>query len=207
MNLTDFAGAVFDVTRAGFDNLRKKSLDLIIQALKNSYPKTFSHYLYRTHWTTVGDDADGVSAITAELDQPLRAMKEGLFLLRKALSQSEYRRICRQAFEALQNLLWSELLMRQDFTTLGASRLRQDVSAITSLAGDAEVMGRLHEGITLLNLPLNKEGADGISLMEASNAIFAAAPEADAMLEKLGLRIITKLDARAILQKRRESVV
>lgn len=125
-------GDVFDVTRSGFEKLRSKSSDLILQALKTTFPKVLNHYLYRTHWTTVGDetDADTIPTISAELDHPLRvcipsyvvlllvlnskqAMKEGLLLLEKALNLPEYRRICRQAFAYLDQLLWNELLMRQ----------------------------------------------------------------------------------------------
>lgn len=95
----------------------------------------------------------------------------------------------------------------QDFTTLGARRLHQDVIAIDILAYSGGAMRKLYEGVTLLNLPINNEVSGGASLMDASNAIFASASEADAMLETLGLHIITKQEARSILQKRREAIV
>ena len=47
-------GSVFDVTITGFDGLRIKSTELLIQALTYSFPSMFLQYT-RAQWTTIGE--------------------------------------------------------------------------------------------------------------------------------------------------------
>ena len=117
----------------------------------------------------------------------------------------------------VQELIWNELLLKQDFTTLGAARLSHNLSAIKRLAVDGpDMMRKVHQGVLLLNLPIVPDDPttsqdpvvqDGsmISLTEASNAIYATNAQADEVLHKLGLDEISRTDARAILARRVEA--
>ena len=106
-----------------------------------------------------------------------------------------------------QDLLWNELLIKQDFTTFGAARLFQDVTEIERLADTATDAGipKLRQGVILLNLPLISQDDSAISLMDASSAIYATNSQADEVLKRLGLGEISRADARAVLARRVEA--
>jgi len=46
--------------------------------------------------------------------------------LRKVLADAPFRRIWRDALGSLQDLIFHDVLLRQEFTTLGAAQLRFD---------------------------------------------------------------------------------
>jgi hypothetical protein len=48
-------GSVFDVTILGFENIRKRSESLLIQAIKYNFPASFRQYLTKPQWTTIAD--------------------------------------------------------------------------------------------------------------------------------------------------------
>lgn len=135
--------------------------------------------------------------------------------LGRALAAAPLRRIWRQAFESLQDLLWNELLMNQDFTTTGAARFLGDLAAmqitITSdsmpAQGSLFSMPKLAEGAKLLNLPLEvAEDGKGakVSLKDANVRMFASSQEAAKVLEELGLDQLSIADARHVLARRVE---
>jgi hypothetical protein len=105
------------------------------------------------------------------------------------------------AHSSLQDLLWNEVLMRQQFTALGAARFALDVQAIQDVVDSSCVIYRnkgaeltipkLREGVLLLNLPVDQ-----------SKQLFETG--ADELLVKLGFSRLTKLEARSILQSRME---
>jgi len=109
--------------------------------------------------------------------------------------------------DTLQDLIFSELLLKQEFTTLGAARLSNDLDSIEQLMDRWADMGmpKLRQGVQLLNLPLSAEEDSPITLMEASGAIYSTNAEADEILKKLGLDQISRNDARAILARRVEA--
>lgn len=141
----------------------------------------------------------------------MQALKEQLDFLKKTLAYMPFRRIWRKAYDALQDLLWNEVLNKQQFTTLGAARFALDIQAIQHVVdlsfnayhgkGASLTMPKLVEGIKLLNLPLKSDG--GVSLQDASDVVFDTG-SADAMLEKLQLSRLSRLEARVILQSRME---
>jgi len=133
--------------------------------------------------------------------------------LHKTLADAPFRRIWRQCLESLQDLLYREVLLRQDYTTLGATRFARDVAAIQSLtdvftsrAGAGNVLGmpKLMEAATLLSLPI-EAGANQMSLAEASKEIFATNKQAIEALESLGIYRLTNYEARSILARRVEA--
>lgn len=173
----------------------------MIQALKTDVSNTLRHYLTRAQWTTVGD-VPSVLAVTSELDQPLQVSRDYMAFLQKTLSSSHCRHVVRNVMTHLQELLWNELLIKQDFTTLGATQLSRDVNEFERL--DQTAMSRLRQGVLLLNLPLTAQDDGVITLMEASNAIYTTNAKADEVLKRLELDQISRADARAILARRVE---
>ena len=166
-------------------------------------------------------------AITAELDQPLQVsppasisvlvltllqtLRDNAIYLRDTISYAAYRRIWRECFDTLQDLLFQEVLLKQNFTTLGAARLMGDMAAIQSVvdstsrgAGSALSMPKLKDGVTLLNVPL--EAVEGsMPLKEVYEKVWSVT-QSDEVLEQLGLTKLTSLEARKIMQNRIEAV-
>ncbi|CAG8972621.1 hypothetical protein HYALB_00005390 [Hymenoscyphus albidus] len=210
-------GSVFDVTINNFERLQKKSESLLIEAVKYSFQTSFRQYFSKPQWTTVGADSaptPSVLAITPELDQPLRVLKENMTFLYKTLSYPPFRRIWRSSFDYLQDLLFQEVLVKQDFSSLGSARFVQDILAIQSVvqscidstSRSASVLGmeKLKEGAALLSLPVEAH-EEQVSLKDAYQEIFSDAKGAERMLKKLGLERLSNFEARRILQHRVEA--
>lgn len=64
-------------------------------------------------------------------------------------------------------------------------------------------MPKLQEAVDLLNLPLDP--SDGISVKQASDAVFASNAQAKEILDRLGFVLLSNTDARTILQRRVEA--
>jgi hypothetical protein len=87
-----------------------------------------------------------------------------LTFLHKALGKVPLRRVCRQLCHAIQTFLWDQLLVRNSFSTAGATQLKTDLTALCAIidqyvgTGQAERgMRRLHDGVALLSLPVKSE--------------------------------------------------
>ena len=150
--------------------------------------------------------------ISAELDQPLQVMKEKMAYLEKTISYPAFMRIWRQAISALEDLLFNEVLLRQDFTTLGAARFSQDLKGIQTIIGNylpsegtAFMMPRLTQGIALLNLPIEAPDEGGMSLSEAAEKIYAGRNECEAVLRRLHMDLLDNPSARQIILRRVEA--
>lgn len=132
--------------------------------------------------------------------------------LRKVLGDAPFRRIWRDALGSLQDLIFHDVLLRQDFTSLGSAQLRFDFEAIQTTIGrhikygndSTFAMPKLREAIFLLSLPVEAEG-DQKSLREVSEEIFADGQRTSDALESLGLKHLTNGEARAVLAKRLEA--
>jgi hypothetical protein len=131
--------------------------------------------------------------------------------LHKALATAVFRRIWRDVLSSLQDNLWTEVLMKESFTNVGAGQFVRDISAILAVVdkyianGSSSEIGmlKLQEGVSLLNLQNNPQDGS-LSFMDAFNRIFQDNDEAKLVLEELGLQIITHIEARRILQRRVE---
>lgn len=115
----------------------------------------------------------------------------------------------RESLTKLQDLLWSSVLLRQSFTTLGAAQFAHDGAAIFNvieryLPGGSAALNELQQGMRLLSLPADVEG-EGLSLKDASDRAFKDNEEARKVLEELHLDGLTPLNARNILQRRVEN--
>jgi RAD50-interacting protein 1 len=132
--------------------------------------------------------------------------------LHKALASVTFRRIWHEALDALQDLLWNEVLMRERFTTPGATQFYRDLTAVWAIIdefipdGSSSALGmpKLREGAQLLNLPIMAR--DGLmSLSSAYDRVYADNMEARKVIDELGFSTITYVDARLILQRRVEA--
>ncbi|PBP20860.1 RINT-1 family protein [Diplocarpon rosae] len=207
-------GSVFDKTIESFEKLRESAESSITQAVKYGFPASFKQYITRPQWSTVGDASSGAwpSSRTAELDAPLQEMTQSLTFLRKALADAPFRRIWREAVSSLQDLIFHDVILRQEFTTLGAAQLQFDFEAIQATIDrsirfnedSAFSMPVLREAIALLNIPVEAE--DGrMPLKEISDEIFADSKRTQTALESLGMKHLTNGEARAVLAKRLEA--
>ncbi|KAI1271152.1 RINT-1 family protein [Xylaria sp. FL0933] len=205
-------GILFDETIAAYSFRRKSAEEYLVSALIDSHQKAFRPYLSKPQWTTISSDLNidpSQLAITPELDEPLKIMKRNLTFLANALSTAVYRRIWRTALDRLQEMLWGEVLLKQNFTTLGAAQFVRDLQALSSLVDrhlpdGSLIMGTLQDGAQLLNLPI--EASDGgITLQQATDRLFTDNTEAKKTLAELGLESLTPANARKILQRRVEN--
>lgn len=136
-------------------------------------------------------------------------LKRNLTFLATVLSTAVYRRIWRTALEKIQDMLWGDVLLRQNFTTLGAAQFFRDLQAIFTLVDrhvpdGSLIMGTLQDGAQLLNLPI-ESSSGGITLQQASDRIFTDNTEAKKTLAELDLEELTPATARKILQRRVEN--
>lgn len=229
---------------------------MLVSALQDSQYKAFRTYVNKVQWTTIGDaailgetnnptiacmhtithcltfpldctDDSSQLSVTPELDEPLRILQRNFEFLSKALSTASFRRVWHAALEKLQDLLWSGVLLKQSFTTLGAAQFAHDCGAIFALVerfipGGSGALDSLREGLQLLNLPTgsatgNDPSADaaggaadgaalaGLTLKVASDRAFTDNDEARRVLEELGFENLTAVNARYILQRRVEN--
>ncbi|KAH8903674.1 hypothetical protein BR93DRAFT_930830 [Coniochaeta sp. PMI_546] len=209
----DDGGALFDETIAAYSLRRQRAQEFLVDAVVESDHKAFYAYLKRPQWTTINEDPAAIDpshlAVTAELDEPLRILKRNLDFLSRALSTAAFRRVWRAALDKLNNMLWSDVLMSQSFTTFGAAQFMRDLHAIFALVeryipDGSAAMTSLAEGVKLLNLPIEApEG--GISLKQASDMVFTDNTTAKKLLEDLEIDSLTPANARHILQRRVEN--
>jgi len=206
-------GGLFDEMVVAYSLRRKTAQDFLVFALVESHSKAFRSYMHRVQFTTVGDasvlEDTWELSISPELDEPLHILTRNLEFLAKALSTATYRRVWREALTRLQDQLWQEVLLRQSFTTFGAAQFLRDGSAIFALVdryipGGSAAMATLHEGMRLLNLPVEMEGG-GLTLKQASDRVFVDNDEARKVLEELQFESLTPQNARYILQRRVEN--
>ncbi|KAI0433177.1 RINT-1 family protein [Xylaria sp. FL1042] len=205
-------GILFDETIAAYSFRRKTAEEYLVSALIDSHQKAFRPYLGKPQWTTISSDMNpepSQLAITAELDEPLKIIKRNLTFLANALSTAVYRRIWRTALERLQEMLWGEVLLKQNFTTLGAAQFVRDLQALFSLVDrylpdGSLIMATLQDGTQLLNLPI-ESSTGSITLQQATDRVFTDNTEAKKTLAELDLESLTPANARKILQRRVEN--
>ncbi|RSL93497.1 hypothetical protein CDV31_014700 [Fusarium ambrosium] len=204
-------GALFDETVAAYSMRRKAAEELLVGALAESHGKAFRAYTTRVQWTTVGEAAIlDEMAITQELDEPLRVLQRNLDFLAKPLSAAAFRRVWRDALNKIQDHLWQSVLLRQNFTTYGATQFRRDGDALVAVVeryipGGSSTLDSLTDGMRLLSLPVEAGEGGGLTLKEASDRVFTDSDEARRVLEELGLNELTPHNARNILQRRVEN--
>ncbi|GAB1317546.1 TIP-1 family-domain-containing protein [Madurella fahalii] len=203
-------GVLFDETIAAYSQRRQRAQEFLSEALVDSHRKAFKAYLHRPQWSTIAEDASPADlAVTVELDEPLIILKRDLDFLSRALGTAVFRRVWREAFEKLNNTLWSEVLMSHKFTASGAAQFMRDVHAISALVeryipDGSSSLGSLSDALRLLNLPVEvQEGT--MSLKHATDMVFTDNTEAKKVLNELEIDSLTPANARQILQRRVEN--
>jgi len=141
----------------------------------------------------------------------LQVLQRNLEFFSRALGTAAFRRIMREALGKLNNMLWSDVLMGQNFTSLGAAQFVRDVDAVCSLVerhirAGSSALGPLSDALHLLNLPLQAEEG-GMTLKQASDMVFTSNTEAKKLLDLVGLGTdsLSPANARQILQRRVEN--
>jgi RAD50-interacting protein 1 len=138
-------------------------------------------------------------------------LQRNLGFLHRTLANALFKRICRESLESLERLLFDDVLLRQEFSTLGAARFMQDIAAIQGVVdscmprGSTSALGmlKLKEAAALLNLPVEAEEGR-MPLKEAGEEIYAGGVQAKEVLENLGMTRLTIFEARSILGRRLE---
>ena len=141
---------------------------------------------------------------------PEQILKRDFTFLHRALSNAAFKRIVRQLLASLESLLYREVLLRQDFSIIGAARFLQDVTAIqgvidqfSSRSGSPLGMPKLREAAVLMNLPL--EAHEGrVPLRDTYTEITTSTSAAKEALEHLGMSHLTNREAQVVLERRLE---
>jgi hypothetical protein len=201
-------GSVFDKTIETYNSLRSKAEELIISSLRRSFPVNFKQYISKPQWTTIGDSSPAFVAVTAELDQPLQALKQDMKFLRRTLADAAFRRLWRVPLDTLEDMLFRDVLLAQDFTTLGAARFMSDIEAIKSTIDSVYgakglKVPKLLDASALLNVPL-EAGEGQMDLKNARDQIFGTSQQATEALVTLCINHLTVGEARLVLAKRVE---
>lgn len=101
--------------------------------------------------------------------------------------------------------------MRERFTKVGAAQFYRDLDAVWSLIdtyitdGSSSALGmpKLREAAVLLNLPDTTR--DGLmSFSDAYERVFSDNTQAKEVMEELGFKTLTYLEARQVLERRQE---
>ncbi|CAD0106989.1 unnamed protein product [Aureobasidium uvarum] len=222
----ELEGALFEQMAAAYRRLRLRSEEVICDTLIYHTRDVLRPYARINPWASLSAaGSGGETSLTAELDPPLTLLDTHLAFLSRALSKPALRRICRVVGHSLQITLWDSVLLRHSFSTAGASQFMSDFRGICSVfdrylgAGTGRnVMQRLDNGLTLLDLPVRGEipvevDAEGSGkavsekkwgLFEVERRVFMDNEAARDVLEEMGLEVLTESDARAVLGKRVE---
>ncbi len=211
-------GALFDETAGAYRRLRVRSEGFMQEMLIHSLRETLRPYGRINPWSSLSAEPTSSLALTAELDTTVQQLNEYLSFLSKVLAQAPLRRIVRQLALAIQSFLWDRVLMQYTFSSSGIAQYRRDVEAIWETMdrwlGDRQGeigMRKLKEGLTLLALPVKskdvetdeQEDAD-LDLFEVEKRVFRSNESGRAVLDELGLGVLSETDARNVLERRIE---
>jgi hypothetical protein len=213
---SELDGGLFDETILAYRKLHADAQQRIVNAVKYALPATMRNYINKPNWLSLDASQvdDAAMSITAEFEAPLRLVETDMAFLHKALSTVAFRRVWHEVLESMQDSLWGDVLLSQNFTRLGAAQFYRDLSALRQVIdqyvtdGSSSALGmlKLHEALVLLNLPQTKEDAEqrGLPMTfgEALEKVYAGTQQAQEMLEMLGLTTLTHLEARQVMDRR-----
>ncbi|KAI9759858.1 MAG: hypothetical protein M4579_002065 [Chaenotheca gracillima] len=207
------SGALFDETAGAYRSVRVHAEETIVDLLNSSIRESLRPYSRINPWSSLDVDSSSSSAmsISAELDVVIQQLKTFFSYLSPVLGRAPLRRVSRQLLLHIQTYLWDYVLMRNTFSSAGASQFSRDVRGIWDVMdshiglGQAEIgMRKLSEGITLLTLPVQAAEEEEISLGEIEQQMFASNEKARDALEQIGLVLLTESEGRSILERRVE---
>ncbi|KAK2739484.1 hypothetical protein FQN55_009449 [Onygenales sp. PD_40] len=218
-------GALFDETASAYRRLKTRSESIIISALVSSAQSALRPYSRISTWTSLSPPSTAGHSATSSIDLApiLRTLPTEIAFLHRLLAIAPLQRIIRQLLLSIQTYLWDNVLMRNTFSTTGASQLACDVdnlckvvdTAMGSSIKSSNIIQKLEDGLLLLNLKIKAEttrgdlpGGEGVdtspSLWEVEKRIFASNESARAILAELNIDTLTEMEARAVLERRVE---
>lgn len=223
-------GALFDETASAYRRLRMRSESIIISTLVSSAHTTLRPYMRLSTWASLSSlsvSGSGHSAAPSiDLAAFLRSVSSELTFLSQVLAPAPLRRISRQLLLSIQTYIWDYILMRNSFSTIGASQLSLDVDNICDAVGLAvgesniecsRVIQKLRDGLLLLGLKIRDDPSNppqtsaqnmgsnvDMDLWEAEKRLFTSNESGRAALADLGIETLTETEARAVLEKRVE---
>ncbi|OJD27241.1 hypothetical protein ACJ73_01362 [Blastomyces percursus] len=224
---TPTEGALFDETASAYRGLKTRSESIIISALISSAQSALRGYTRVSTWSSLSpptNTSSQTSHPSIELATILRELPIEISFLHRLLAMAPLRRITRQLLLSIQSYMWDNVLMRNTFSTTGASQLSTDVDNICKVVdvaiGDGmesrNVMQKLEAGLLLLNLKIKPTQKDhgayagardktpNLSLWDAEKRIFANNESARSLLAELNIETLTETEARAVLERRVE---
>ncbi|OJD15073.1 hypothetical protein AJ78_04644 [Emergomyces pasteurianus Ep9510] len=219
-------GALFDETASAYCGLKTRSESIIISAMISSAQSALRPYSRISTWASLASPTYTSSQLpnpSIELAAVLRVLPAEISFLHRLLATAPLRRITRQLLLAVQTYIWDNVLMRNTFSTTGASQLACDVDNICTVVDMAagsgmesrRVMQKLEDGLLLLNLKINPGGgndtstsggheAPDLSLWEVEKRIFVNNESARSLLAELNIETLSEAEARAVLERRVE---
>lgn len=221
-------GALFDETASAYRSLRLRSESIITSTLTSNARGALKQYSRVSTWATISGAVTGPLPPTADLAPALQTLSVEVCFLSRALGVAPLRRITRQMLLSIQTHLWSNILMRNTFSAVGAAQFISDVDHLcktvdTSLGaagqqgGSAKTLRKLGEGLLLLGLDSTTPAAgeasnsetdgDGSAqrgLWEVEKRLFKDNESARDVLAEMGIETLLEAEARSVLERRAE---
>ncbi|KAL2379623.1 hypothetical protein RJZ90_005148 [Blastomyces dermatitidis] len=220
-------GALFDETASAYRGLKTRSESIIISVLISSAQSALRGYTRISTWSSLSpptNPSGQFSHPSIELATILRELPTEISFLHRLLAMAPLQRITRQLLLSIQSYIWDNVLMRNTFSTTGASQFAADVDNICKVVdvatedgmGSRNVMRKLEDGLLLLNLKIKPTQKDhgastgagdktpNLSLWEAEKRIFESNESARSLLAELNIETLTEAEARAVLERRVE---
>ncbi|KAL3461266.1 TIP-1 family-domain-containing protein [Aspergillus heterothallicus] len=224
-------GALFDETASAYRRLRLRSESIITSTLTSNVRTALKGYSRVSTWATlsgVSSVATGSLPPTADLAPAMRTLSTAISFLSRALGVAPLRRIVRQVLLSTQTYLWGNILLRNAFSSSGASQFASDLDHLCSVVdvalgsaappgGTRSIFQKLNEGLLILKLNAHTLQVDGqtegsaesekdkiLGLWEVEKRLFKDNKSAREVLTDLGVETLTEAEARSVLEKRVE---
>ncbi|KAK2738941.1 hypothetical protein FQN57_006735 [Myotisia sp. PD_48] len=225
----DFDGALFDETATAYRRIRMRSENVIQSAVISSVHTALKAYYNVSTWASLRSSAEPATAPSLDLVETLRVLSAEFSFLSRTLAVAPRKRVASKVLLDIQAWIWDNVLMRNNFSTLGATQLSVDVGNICSTVDTAigtqpgelsasQIMQKLMDGLLLLNLKIKPEvlqgtdtdegsGSDSaqiLGLWDVEKRLFANNESARKVLIELGIQNLTEAESRATLERRVE---
>ncbi|KAJ5674118.1 hypothetical protein N7462_009557 [Penicillium macrosclerotiorum] len=220
-------GALFDETASAYRRLRLQSESIIISTLTSNITATLKPYSRTATWATLSTPSADAAAtplsLSSDLAHAMRTLSTQLSFLARALGIAPLRRVSRQLLLSIQNYIWDNVLMRNNFSEAGAAQLASDADHLSSVVdtalgpaapvdGSFRILKKLSEGLLLLNLSASiesdsenpGEGDVSLGLWDVEKRLFKDNESARAVLAELEIDGLAEAEARSVLERRVE---
>lgn len=220
-------GALFDETASAYRHLRLQSESILTSTLTSNVTTALRPYSRLATWATLSTPSAGATtsslALSSDLAHPMRVLSTQLNFLARALGVAPLRRVSRQLLLSIQNYIWDNVLMRNNFSETGAAQLASDVDHLCSVVdnalglaghvgGSTRIVKKLNEGLRILNLRAaadpSAENAEGdgatLELWDVEKRLFKDNESARAVLAELEIDGLAEAEGRSVLERRVE---